>query len=161
MFLQYFKKKENTYKKKAESTYVKLLSYSKKLHNSKFFNKITFDGSFEITSIILILYLNNFKEKKEDKFYKINDFLFQIFITDLDQSFRKIGIGDMSIGKYVKKYVKKYYFRLKILDPILFSSKKIYLEEYVKNIKNINQKNTLILVDEITNILNEIKKNEA
>ena len=30
------------------------------------------------------------------------------FINDLDKSFREVGIGDMSIGKYVKKYVKKF-----------------------------------------------------
>ena len=32
-------------------------------------------------------------------------------IEDLDKALREIGIGDMSIGKYVKKYVKKFYYR--------------------------------------------------
>ena len=35
-----------------------------------------------------------------------------LFIKDLDESLSLRGIGDMSIGKYVKSYVKKFYFRL-------------------------------------------------
>ena len=35
-----------------------------------------------------------------------------MFISDLDESLREKGIGDMSIGKYVKSYVKKFYFRI-------------------------------------------------
>ena len=62
MFLQYFKKKENTYKIKAEKTYAQILSYTKELNNKIFFNNINFDTSFEITTIILILYLKEFKE---------------------------------------------------------------------------------------------------
>ena len=160
MFLQYFKKKENTYKIKAESIYSQILSYSKELNNKFFFNNINFDTSFEITSIILILYLKEFKEKKEVKFYKINDFLLQIFIKDLDQSFRNIGIGDMSIGKYVKKYVKKYYFRIKQLDSIIFDSKTVKFEEYLENIKDVNKKNIIIMLKKIKKIHYEIKKNE-
>ena len=48
------------------------------------------------------------------KFYsKVNDELMSLFISDLDESLRENGIGDMSIGKYVKSYVKKFYFRIK------------------------------------------------
>lgn len=160
MFLQYFKKKENTYKIKAEKTYAQILSYTKELNNKIFFNNINFDTSFEITTIILILYLKEFKEKKEDKYYKINDFLVQIFINDLDHSFRRIGIGDMSIGKYVKKYVKKYYFRIKQLDSIILDSKSVEFDEYLKNIKDINKENIITISKKIKKILYEIKKSE-
>ena len=43
---------------------------------------------------------------------KINENIFSLFILDLDESLRSKGIGDMSIGKYVKSYVKKFYFRI-------------------------------------------------
>ena len=43
---------------------------------------------------------------------KVNDELVSLFISDLDESLREKGIGDMSIGKYVKSYVKKFYFRI-------------------------------------------------
>ena len=35
-----------------------------------------------------------------------------MFISDIDESLREKGIGDISIGKYVKSYVKKFYFRI-------------------------------------------------
>ena len=38
--------------------------------------------------------------------------MISLFIADLDESLREKGIGDMSIGKYVKSYVKKFYFRI-------------------------------------------------
>ena len=51
--------------------------------------------------------------KNNRKLYlKVNDELLSLFISDLDGSLREKGIGDMSIGKYVKSYVKKFYFRL-------------------------------------------------
>ena len=43
----------------------------------------------------------------------VNDELVSLFISDLDESLREKGIGDMSIGKYVKSYVKKFYFRVR------------------------------------------------
>ena len=38
--------------------------------------------------------------------------MISLFVSDLDESLREKGIGDMSIGKYVKSYVKKFYFRI-------------------------------------------------
>ena len=47
-------------------------------------------------------------------YLKVNDELISLFISDLDESLREKGIGDMSIGKYVKSYLKKFYFRISI-----------------------------------------------
>ena len=46
------------------------------------------------------------------KYQVVNEELVSLFIADLDESLREKGIGDMSIGKYVKSYVKKFYFRI-------------------------------------------------
>ena len=58
-----------------------------------------------------------------------------LYITDLDKTFRELGIGDMSIGKYVKSHVKKIYYRLFKLEAIF--EKKNY-EEFEKYIKKTN-----------------------
>ena len=54
----------------------------------------------------------NLIENDKKKYLKINDELVSLFISDLDESLREKGIGDMSIGKYVKSHVKKFYYRV-------------------------------------------------
>ena len=109
MILQYFKKKENEYKKFSDNIYLSLINVSKDLIRSNYFKEKSFDTSFEITSIILIFYLKILKGNNDAKSLSINELLIKNFISDLDKSLRELGIGDMSIGKYVKKYVKKLY----------------------------------------------------
>ena len=60
------------------------------------------------------------------------------FVNDLDQHFREQGIGDMSIGKYVKSYVKKFYFRLSKFNIELKKINYEFFQEYLKNFDFVN-----------------------
>ena len=73
-------------------------------------------------------------------------------VSDLDQHFREQGIGDMSIGKYVKKYVKKFYYRLKILDAVFEKNKELDINEYLNKIDNLPKEN----IDQISSNLKEL-----
>ena len=113
MILHYFKKKEKNEKKIALELYESILRKSKKvINNSSLSIKKNYNSSFELVSFFIIIHLKKNLLIKKENYKKINDELVAIFITDLDDSLRNKGIGDMSIGKYVKKYVKKFYFRL-------------------------------------------------
>jgi len=114
MILHYFKKKENKEQIIATKQYKKILYDSNKfLDNNEFFQIKDFKTSFEIVSIFLIMFIRkNLSEDNKKKYLKVNDNLISLFISDLDESLREKGIGDMSIGKYVKSYVKKFYFRV-------------------------------------------------
>ena len=74
----------------------------------------------------------NLLENNRKKYLKVNDELVSLFIADLDESLREKGIGDMSIGKYVKSYVKKFYFRISKFpsDNNLYNNKAFI--EYLK-----------------------------
>ena len=157
MILQYFKLKENEYKNLADNIYVEVLNYSKKLMEKNYFKDNNFNISFEIVSIILIFYLNSIKIKNASRYKKINDELIRNFIDDLDKSLRDAGIGDMSIGKYVKKYVKKFYFRIKIIDPVLNNLDNLKLINYLKSIKITNDKNFTELAQDLLIIAKKIK----
>ena len=114
MILHYFKKKENKEQIIAMKQYKIILSESKIfLNDNNFFKVKNFKTSFEIVSIFLIMFIriNLLKENKK-KYSKVNDELISLFISDLDETLREKGIGDISIGKYVKSYVKKFYFRI-------------------------------------------------
>ena len=114
MILQYFKKKENKDQIIATEQYKRILVESNAfLSENNFFKIKDYKTSFEIVSIFLIMFIRkNLLEDKREQFLKVNEKLVSLFISDLDESLREKGVGDMSIGKYVKSYVKKFYFRM-------------------------------------------------
>ena len=114
MILQYFKKKENKEQIIASNQYKKILSESNIfLNDNNFFKVKDYKTSFEIVSIFLIMFIRiNLSKNNRKENLKVNDELISLFIADLDESLREKGIGDMSIGKYVKSYIKKFYFRI-------------------------------------------------
>ncbi len=134
MLLHYFKKKENKEQIIASSQYKKILFESSIfLNENDFFKMKDYKTSFEIVSIFLIMIIRkNLSEDNKNQYLKVNEELMSLFIADLDESLREKGIGDMSIGKYVKSYVKKFYFRLKKfpIDNNLYKNKSFI--EYLK-----------------------------
>ena len=134
MILQYFKKKENKEQIIAIKQYETILYESTIfLHENNFFKIKDYKTSFEIVTIFLIMFFRlNLLEINKNKYLKVNDHLISLFIADLDESLREKGIGDMSIGKYVKSYVKKFYFRLSKFpaDNNLYNNKSFI--EYLK-----------------------------
>tara|TARA_A100001011_G_C13947441_1_gene689751 strand:- start:30 stop:521 length:492 start_codon:yes stop_codon:yes gene_type:complete len=114
MILQYFKKKENKDQIIATDQYKRILLESNVfLSENNFFKIKDYKTSFEIVSIFLIMFIRkNLLEDNKKQFLNVNEKLVSLFISDLDESLREKGIGDMSIGKYVKSYVKKFYFRM-------------------------------------------------
>ena len=134
MILQYFKKKENKEQIIATEQYKKILVESKTfLNENNFFKTKDYKTSFEIVSIFLIMNIRrNLLEVNRKLFLKVNEKLISLFIADLDESLRQKGIGDMSIGKYVKSYVKKFYYRLKKFPQNNYLYKNETFIEYLK-----------------------------
>ena len=103
------------------------------MNDNNFFTSRDYKTSFEIVSIFLIMLIRiNLLNDNRKKYLKVNDELVSLFIADLDESLREKGIGDMSIGKYVKSYVKKFYFRIRKFpnDNNLYKNKSFI--EYLK-----------------------------
>ena len=115
MILQYFKKKENKEQIIASKQYKQIIYESNIfLNDNNFFITKDYKTSFEIVSIFIIMFIRiNLLQNNRKKYLIVNDELISLFIADLDESLRESGIGDMSIGKYVKSYIKKFYFRIK------------------------------------------------
>ena len=160
MFLQYFFKKENNQKNFSDNIYIDIVNQSKDiLNNNDYFSVKDYKSSFEIISIIIIFYLKSIKMVKIKNYHKINENIIKNFINDLDKSLRENGIGDMSIGKYVKSYVKKFYYRLskldKILDDLNLEDKFI---DYLDNLKIIKVDKLQLTYFTFVKIYKEINK---
>ena len=146
MILQYFKKKENKEQIIAREQYKTIIYESKLfLNDNNFFKIKDYKTSFEIVSIFLIMFIRiNLLRENKNFYVKVNDELISFFISDLDESLREKGIGDMSIGKYVKSYVKKFYFRISKfpVDNNLYKNesfiKYLKITELIKNDEYVN-----------------------
>ena len=157
MILHYFKQKENTEKKLAYNLYNKILSDSNLLLNqNNFFKEKNYKTSFEIVSIFIIVNIKRNIQFKKYNYKLINEELINIFTLDLDESLRIKGIGDMSIGKYVKNYVKKFYFRLKILDKALKENSDININDYLRKFGILDYGNENQIIEDFTNLYNAI-----
>ena len=157
MFLQYFKIKRNNYKNQTLSIYQEIVDHSNHfIKNSLNDKNYNFDEVFEIFSIITVFYLKKLKDTNTQSNNEISQKVIDKFIKDLDQNFREKGIGDMSIGKYVKKYVKKFYYRLMILDEILHENEDINFTSYIQKFGISNFGNTMKIARDFKILYNDI-----
>ena len=157
MFLQYFKIKRNNYKNQTLSIYQEIVDHSNHfIKNSLNDKNYNFDEVFEIFSIITVFYLKKLKDTNTQSNNEISQKVIDKFIKDLDQNFREKGIGDMSIGKYVKKYVKKFYYRLMILDEILHENEDINFTSYIQKFGISNFGNSMKITKDLKILYNNI-----
>ena len=158
MLLHYFYKKENKEKNYVNDIYSKNIKLSIRfIQSSNYILKKDFQTSFEIFSLFLIFHLKNFKDFKIKNYKKINEELINLFVKDLDYSFREIGIGDMKIGKYVKTFIKKFYFRLSVMEEILNTKDLNKSVEFVSNLNIIKKNQITRATKEMLNIYLKIQ----
>ena len=136
--------------------YLETINSVKKITKKLYLTEnLNFNHTFEITSLLLfcIFFGTKTSLKYDINDTKNNQILMDYFIRDIDHSLRLSGIGDMSIGKYVKTYVKKFYFRVSELEKLFSKNEDInnnkfseYLIKYniIFNHSETNFNNNLI-----------------
>ena len=140
MILHHFYKKENKDKIIANKIYLSAIEFIQLIINKREFKiKKDFNSSFELMTILLFSIF--FASKKKSKNKHINQYLMNLYIIDLDKSLRELGIGDMSLGKYVKSYVKKFYYRVSKLENIFKTNNFKEFDKYINTIDIQNHSN--------------------
>lgn len=77
----------------------------------------TVDGRFDVLSLHLFLVLRRVKQEKgQDDFA---DEVASVFATDMDRNLREMGVGDLSVGKHVKKMSAAFMGRFMAYDKAL------------------------------------------
>lgn len=77
----------------------------------------TVEGRFEVLSLRSFLLLRRLKE--EGSAADLAQAYFDVMFDDLDDNLRELGVGDMSIGKKVKKLAGSFYGRVRDYDAAL------------------------------------------
>jgi cytochrome b pre-mRNA-processing protein 3 len=73
------------------------------------------EGRFELVGLHVALVLRRLRAE-EAPGRALGQDLFELMFADFDESLRHIGIGDLSVGKQIRRLAGNFYARLKALD---------------------------------------------
>ncbi|RMD88065.1 MAG: ubiquinol-cytochrome C chaperone [Alphaproteobacteria bacterium] len=74
----------------------------------------TLDGRFDLIALHLWLLLDRLAAHGQGKV--LQRALQEVFFADLDRSLRELGVGDLSVGKRVKRMARAFYGRVKAYE---------------------------------------------
>lgn len=76
------------------------------------------EGRFEVVGLHAALLLRHLRAAGATG-RAVGQALFDRMFADMDESLRQLGIGDLSVGKYVKRLARNFYARIAALDEAL------------------------------------------
>lgn len=78
------------------------------------------EGRFEMIALHVALVVRRLR-REGARGQALGQELFDLMFADMDTSLRELGVGDLSVGKYVKRLARNFYARLAALDESLAS----------------------------------------
>lgn len=75
------------------------------------------EGRFEILALMAFLVLRRLKTEHAAR--DVSQAYFDIMFEDIDSNLRELGVGDISVGKKVKKLAQSFYGRIKAYEDAL------------------------------------------
>jgi cytochrome b pre-mRNA-processing protein 3 len=103
--------KAHPVRKAAELAYGRVVEYARR---PEFFGAggvpDTVDGRFELICLHAFLYLHRLKQ--EPAAAQLGQAFFNAMFADFDRSLREMGIGDLSVGRHIRRMVEAFYGRI-------------------------------------------------
>jgi cytochrome b pre-mRNA-processing protein 3 len=94
----------------------------KQARTERFFRELgvpdTPEGRFEIIGLHAALLLRRLRSEGAAG-QALGQALFDLMFDDMDASLRELGVGDLSVGKQVKRLAGQFYARLSALDQVI------------------------------------------
>jgi cytochrome b pre-mRNA-processing protein 3 len=90
----------------------------------------TVSGRFDMIALHLFLVLNRLKGEAPDFRQKLVD----EFFADMDRSLREMGVGDLSVGKKVRKIAESFYGRVAAYEKALAEGGTALAAALVRNV---------------------------
>jgi cytochrome b pre-mRNA-processing protein 3 len=75
----------------------------------------TLDGRFELICLHAFLYLRRLKAERPAA-TALSQAFFDAMFTDMDRALREIGVGDLSVGRQVKRMAQAFYGRIRAYE---------------------------------------------
>ena len=75
----------------------------------------TVEGRFELYSLHVVLLLDRLR-RQGDQATETSQALFDTFVKALDHALREMGVGDLSVGKKMRRLAEAFYGRAKSYD---------------------------------------------
>ncbi len=120
----------------AHHAYVVLAEYSRA---PRFYRDLgvadTLDGRFDMMALVVGLAIRRLKQdqtvtgKQSKNRHRLAQELFDYMFDDMDRALREIGVGDLSIGKKVKKMAHAFYGRADAYGKALEAGDRAALEQ--------------------------------
>lgn len=88
----------------------------------------TLDGRFDMVCLHMYLALSGLRGKEE-----LRQQLTDEFFADMDRSLREMGVGDLSVGKKVRKMAEAFYGRVAAYDAALGEGKSSLVAALARN----------------------------
>ncbi len=85
------------------------------------------DGRFDMVALHAFLLLRRLRAGGEPA-RRLSQSVFDIMFADMDQNLRELGVGDMGVGKRIRRMAEAFYGRLSAYDAGLDSSDPAVLE---------------------------------
>ncbi|WP_018697724.1 ubiquinol-cytochrome C chaperone family protein [Amorphus coralli] len=90
----------------------------------------TVDGRFEMLVLHLVLSVERLRGENR-AISPAGQAVFDLFLKDMDRSLREMGVGDLSVGKRMKKLGKQVYGRFDAFGPALAAGDRQTLAEAI------------------------------
>jgi cytochrome b pre-mRNA-processing protein 3 len=84
------------------------------------------DGRFEMIGLHAILVIRALRRRGAAG-HALAQALFDLLWADMDRSLREMGVGDLSVGKHVKRLAGSFFARARSLEPLLDSGEPVAL----------------------------------
>ncbi len=92
------------------------------------------NGRFDMIILHAMLVMRRLRDEPTETDHTLSQALFDYMFKDMDRSLREVGVGDMSIGKHIKKMAKAFYGRAEEYEKGLDQNDETFLEALKNNL---------------------------
>jgi cytochrome b pre-mRNA-processing protein 3 len=91
----------------------------------------TVDGRFDMIALHLFLVLDRLKDDQPEA---VRQGLVDVFFRDMDRSLREMGVGDLSVGKKVRKMAEVFYGRVDAYRKAVSEGESALSDAFARNV---------------------------